>query len=472
MIRPEIRPLHWNQGLFLTPQHFQLLEGRQDTLRQHFHHLAGPHGWGIRRLTLNIQALAHGEVDIVACEALFRGGTYLRVGPDGPTNATLKPRKCQQLARSVTRPVQLFLAVPVLAGSGANVDGPGRTGEPRRRFDAVREGRRDQLDPQGTEVEVGFLSLNPEIVLDTDPGFQALADGHDLLKLGELNPQEGGFNLSAEQIAPCLSLDAVPALHEQVDQLRHVIYHRALEFAELKRERVLRGTASTPQDVYRTIILHILNRQAGTLRGLAEAPWTHPAAAYQTLMTMMAELSSFSDEYNLDGAPEKGEGYGLQAYDHERIGLCFREAGARIRAIVKRLSIGSESSIALKFNGEFFTADIPDWFFKGKENQYYLMIESNFPGDKLEQELMHTGKLTSRAEMAKVLKLALFGLRIEYQRIAPPDLPMRSIRHAYFRIDTTSPHWELVREQKNLALFFTSLRPDETNVKLVRTTAD
>lgn len=470
MTRPDIRPLHWNQGLFLTPQHFQLLEGRQDMLRQHFHHLGGPPGWGIRHLTLNGDALAHGVVDIVACEALFRGGTYLRVASDGPVNATLKPRNCQQLARSATRPVQLFLAVPILSGNGANVDGAGRVGEPRRRFDVIRENRRDLLDPEGTEVEVGLLTLNPEIVLDTDPGFQALADGHDLLKLGELNPQEGGFNLAAEQIPPCLSLDAFPALHDQMDRLRHVIYHRALEFAELKRERVLRGTASTPQDVYRSIILHVLNHQAGVLRGLAEAPWTHPAMAYQALMIIVAELSSFSDEYNLDGAPETGEGFGLPAYDHERIGLCIREAGARIRTMVKRLSMGSETAIPLEFNGEFYTADIPSRFFEGRENQYYLMIESNFPGDRLEQELMNTGKLTSRTEMAKVRKLALFGLRIEYLRIAPPDLPMRSLRHAYFRIDTTSPHWGLVRDEQNLALYFTSLRPDETNVKLIRTT--
>lgn len=471
MIRPEIRPLYWNQGLFLTPQHFQLLEGRQDMLRQHFHHLAGPHGWGLRRLTLNNDALAHGVIDIVACEALFRGGTYLRAGTDGPVNALLKPRNCQQLARSVTRPVQLFLAVPVLSETGANVDGSGRAGEPRRRFDLTRETRQDQLDPQGVDIEVTFLSLTPQIVLDTDPGFQALSDGHELLKLGELNPQEGGFNLSAEQVPPCLALDSVPGLHDQVDRLRHVLYHRALEFAELKRERVLRGTASSPQDVYRSIILHILNRQAATLRALAEAPWTHPAAAYQALLTIVAELSSFSDEYNLDGAAETGEGAGLPTYDHERIGLCIREAGSRIRAMVKRLSMGSETAIPLEFNGDFYAADIPARFFEGRENQYYMMIESNFAGERLERELMDTGKLTSRGEMPKVRKLALFGLRIEYLRIAPSDLPMRSIRHAYFRIDTSSPHWGLVRDEQNLALYFTALRPDETNVKLIRTTA-
>ena len=74
--------VHWHEGMFLRPQHFQAAE-------RHVRHWTGLHSrldqhynWGLRRLDLDLDALANHRVQVNTLEARLRDGTLIAVPGD------------------------------------------------------------------------------------------------------------------------------------------------------------------------------------------------------------------------------------------------------------------------------------------------------------------------------------------------------------------------------------------------------
>ena len=112
----QTQPIHWHEGMFLRPQHFQLStrhvksqSDRGDKWNRHYN-------WGLRTFALDQQALSNYRFSIRALEARFRDGTQIAV-PDDLSLPTLdlKPALAQNGHTTV------FLALPLVQASRSNV---------------------------------------------------------------------------------------------------------------------------------------------------------------------------------------------------------------------------------------------------------------------------------------------------------------------------------------------------------------
>ena len=79
----------WKQGLFLHPQHFQLMSRQIHGAIEPVLRLASPNAWGASHLRIRESALENGILDIVGGDFLFPDGTHVRL----PANAVLPSRK-------------------------------------------------------------------------------------------------------------------------------------------------------------------------------------------------------------------------------------------------------------------------------------------------------------------------------------------------------------------------------------------
>ena len=70
-------PVHWYEGLFLRPQHFQAAERYWTEALQTSEHYDHPYRYGLRRFEFSEEAIGNYQFQVLACEARMRDGTLL-----------------------------------------------------------------------------------------------------------------------------------------------------------------------------------------------------------------------------------------------------------------------------------------------------------------------------------------------------------------------------------------------------------
>src|SRR5262249_43628112 len=110
------RAVHWHEGMFIRPQHFQ-------TAQRYWAHLVDRnerwdvhYNWGLREVELDLAALANSRAVVPPPRARLRDGTLVSVPADGPLEE-LDLRSAFEGANTAT----LYLGVPVLHLGRANV---------------------------------------------------------------------------------------------------------------------------------------------------------------------------------------------------------------------------------------------------------------------------------------------------------------------------------------------------------------
>src|SRR5262245_49415880 len=103
------RPVHWHEGMFLRPHHFQAAQRYQAREAHRSHRWDVHHNWGLRHIELDRDALANNRLVVRELHARLRDGTQVAVPEDGDL-APLDLKVALERAASVT----VYLAVPSL----------------------------------------------------------------------------------------------------------------------------------------------------------------------------------------------------------------------------------------------------------------------------------------------------------------------------------------------------------------------
>src|SRR5262245_58840261 len=137
--------VHWQEGMFLQPHHFQTAARHAaDQLRRNVK-WDTYHNWGLRRLDYDRDALANGQLVVRALEARLRDGTVVALPEDAPV-----PELDFKDAYGPGRRVEVLLAVPQLRVGSANApDDPAAAERARWRVESAElEDENSGLDPQ------------------------------------------------------------------------------------------------------------------------------------------------------------------------------------------------------------------------------------------------------------------------------------------------------------------------------------
>ena len=473
-----IRPIFWGHGQFLTPQHLQQQDLFHHTQRHLLAQSVQPHGWGLARLEIRTEGFEDRLFEVTVCEAFARDGVHLRAGSqaDRP-NAALPVRSFEKAFDPSKGRLGVYLGLPRHLTGQNNLGGSGPAAgdeQAPRRYRLAAEQTPDGFDIEAPDGELSFLEYALEVVFDTDPGFSGAEKTFELIKLAEIVATSGGkgFQLATDFIPACLSIGASPVLLTLVKNVRDGLTGRAREFAELKRSRGARATASGFQDVLRLVILQTLNRYVPYLHHVTEQVSLHPEPTYALMRQIVGDLSGFSEVYDVFGASAEGQTEKrLPTYDHENLTLCFAMVTKRIRDLLEALTAGPEFGIVLTYQEEYFRAELPPTFFEGRMNRYYLMIDSTMQGQELWALLQRVGKVSSLEQMPRLRQSALFGLKIEFLPVPPEELPQRSSRYSYFQIDTNSPHWKLIETQRNISMYC-DLDAEDTTIRILKVASE
>lgn len=445
-------PVHWSEGLFLRPHHFQAMERASAERLATTAEALDPCSYGIVHLDIDATALANRKFALRRCQARLRDGTliWLEQGEE-PDRIDLRDA-CDQLAAlnaalddalEAVDTVRVYLAVPRFDPTSANVAPPGQTDSSRDIL--VRQTIQDDTSG-GNDQDVEFRRINVQLKLSTED-----LSGFELLPIAQIRRagnREAAPEIDTTYFPPMLAVDAWPALGLDIVRGTYDLVSRKAELlSEQAVSRQVGFSSSEPGDLDRLIMLSKLLEAQATLRVIAFAPGVHPRDAYRELCRVAGQLAIFEPDRQLCELPP---------YDHDDLAGVFRFVKDRIEVMISRV-------VALEFEQRYFTgtgkamlsvAMEPKWL--RSDWQCYIGVQhGDLPAAECQRLLSGNAhldwKLGSSEEVDRLFRLGLPGLELYPLDRPPRALPSRS-GWLFYRIGTDSPAYQSAQLNQSLAI--------------------
>jgi type VI secretion system protein ImpJ len=437
--------VHWFQGMFLRPQHFQQAERHAARNARRASRWQCHHDWGLRSLAIDRDALGNHRFVVRRLKARLPDGTLISVPDDG----ALEPLDLQPLLES-QRDVLILLAVPALRAGRPNVGGSSLDQHPRYRSESVAiEDENTGDNPQ--RMELRRLNLRLLAAVDPSAGYETLP----LARIAKGPRVEVGPSLDETYIPPLLACDAWEPLGAGILQ---AIYDRiGTKLDLLVGQATARGlTFDSQAQGERMLVeqIRVLNEAAAVLGVLAFLEGVHPREAYLTLCRLVGQLAVFAPARRVPPLPR---------YDHDDLGACFWRVKQHLDAL---LDVFEEPAYKERpFVGAGLRMEValdPTWL--NPIWEVYLGVNTSLSAEECIRMLTKAGQLDMKVGSADrvdaLYRHGLAGLSIAPAAQVPHALPVRPGLH-YFRVNRDAHPAEWSNVERSLTL---AIRLNETRV--------
>jgi type VI secretion system protein ImpJ len=448
------KPLFWNQGVLLQPQHFQLLDRSCQSLFVPYRKFIEPHFWGVGAIHIQKGALGTRSFNVQEGEFLFPDGTYVSL----PDNGLINARAFDEAWVDGGKPFSVYLGLRRWNESGENV-----TVLPTleniatvfTRFVTTNDYEEiNDLHAGGPESQVKRLHFALKIFWETE--LDQLGD-YDLIPIAQLERFGSEVRLSEDFIPPCLSFAASDSLDKLIREVRDQITARGYQLEEHKSKRGIQTAEFGSRDMVYFLALRSVNRYVPLLFHYTNTEQVHPWHFYGLLRQLIGELTSFSERVSVLGELEDGKTV-LPDYDHNNLWGCFSAAQNMISHLLDEITAGPEYVLRLIFDGTYYATELKPAIFEGK-NRFYLAVKTEEDPKTVLQALEDIAKLSSRENLHLLISRALPGIGLHHLQVPPQELPRRA-NTVYFSIDHHDDQWASVAKHHNLSLYCNSAPAD------------
>lgn len=432
---PEV---HWSEGQFLRPHHFQAAFRQVETLRGTILEAAQPYGWGFLSLDLTEEAIENHLIEIHACELLLRDATWVKI----PENCSLDPRDFKKVFDQAAGPLDVYIGVPELQAVRSNVQNPGEGLDgrsPRYAIDlSERYDENTGENPQAIEVR----RLRGAVFLGDED-----RTGFACVRLGRIERSAAGPKLVKNVVPPLLRMKAWDPLCAGLNSLWNDIRARCEQLGGDAAERALTFATGSPADIEQLVKLQALSELTVRFGALANSPELHPYLLYTLLCESIAKVALWDDLRR----PRE-----LPPYDHEDCGPVFDELFRYLRVLVSAMLPKDyiERPFDRRDDGYGIELDY-EWF--TPKHEMFLGIRSPTQSDEILALFRSINfKLASPRDALEVYRRRLPGLEFKSAGTVP-NLPKSADQH-YFRISRTPPYWEHCETERGI---FIAIPPND-----------
>jgi type VI secretion system protein ImpJ len=454
------RPLFWHQGLFLQPQHLQLLDRSLHALFSTYHGYLQPFFWGVGDIEISKASLGTRSFNLLRGNLIFPDGTHVELHGNGLVEA----RSFDEAWVMGGKPFPVYLGLRKWNDAGENVTVletlENISGVPTRFVTTVDPEEVKDLHAGGPPGGVKRLQYALKIHWETER--EQLGDSV-LIPLAQLERVGAEIRLSGQFVPPCLTISSSEPLLEIVREIRDQITARSRQLEEYKRQKGIQTAEFGSRDVVYLLALRSLNRYVPMLFHFTETQGVHPWAAYGALRQLVGELSTFSDKVNALGEQTDGTP-GLPDYDHTNLRECFTAAQALVTRLLDEITAGPEYVIPLLYDGTYFGSDLKPAIFEGR-NRFFLVLKTGEDPKEILRSVVTVAKLGSREQLPKLIARALPGVGLEHLPVPPQELPRRS-NSIYYAVEHHGDQWPAVMKGNNIALYWDSA-PEDLEVELM-----
>lgn len=426
--------VHWGEGLFLRPHHFQMAERRVLESIRLAENWNVTYAYGLRRIEVDEDALTNWRISLGCCHIRLHDGTHLQFPEDAHLDPLVIPKDA--FAKADQR-VMVYLAIPRLRLGRKNADAGG---DPDARY-RVELAEVEDENAGGNSQHLEVRWTNARLILGEEEvsGYEALP----IMRLRLGTTAEAPPEIDPDYIPPLLACDAWNHLQQNI--ITRVYDQLSGTADRLARQMIDRGVAFESghrEDFERILKLEAINTALGYLSQLPFARGVHPFVAYCELCRIVGLLAIFKPERRMPVVPK---------YDHDDLADCFRAiqhhldvSEAERRTYVKRPFIGAGLQMQVRLEREWLE---PSW-------TCYIGVESKLSFSQVDRLLMQRldMKVGSSEEVDTIYKFARAGAHLVPVSDPPRDFPQHN--WTYWRVDRGSEAWKAVEKTLNLGIRF------------------
>lgn len=438
------RKIVWNEGMLLTPHHFQQWDNYYEDLLGSRFAASMPYEWGVLELQANADAIANGNFDLLRCRAIMPDGLAVNIPQSDPAPDA---RPVQGHFDPDAEKIPVYLGVPAKRAGAANFQRNGAATDQLLRYGQVAGSVPDETTGDN-EQQLAYAKSNLRILFADE-----LSEGYSSLQVAELErTPTGQLRLSENYIPPALNLRASTWLENMLRQIVEILITKSSSLGEQRRQRTTSLADFTTSEVAVFWLLHTVNSAIPGLAHLFRTPLVHPERLYFEMAELAGKLMTFTP----DRHPKD-----IVKYEHEDLYLTFSILAQEIRDLLETVIPTRCVPIPLeKVRESLYAGRVLDDRLL-KEAAFYLGVRAEIPEVQLIERVPRVIKVSSRDTIDVVIGSALPGVTLTHASPPPAPIPSRPKFH-YFALDTNGMFWERIAGSKALAVYVPEELKDET----------
>ena len=435
------RKIVWNEGMLLTPHHFQQWDNYHEELLNSRLRSIMSYEYGVLDLEINREAIANGSFQVTNCRAILPDG--LLVNSDTDALPALRP--VGEHFQSEAETLGVHLAIPAKKLGEANYQANGAKASVNVRF--LQEGALVKDETSGTnEQPLALARSNLRVIFDDE-----VRDGFTSMKIAELvRTPTGQLKISEDYIPPTLKVSASQWLVNMLRQLVEILNTKSGSLGEQRRQRNASLADFTTSEVAVFWLLHTINSSIPAMAHFFHAPLVHPEKMYLEMAQLVGKLMTFSTEFY----PKD-----IVKYDHDDLHFTFYNLSTQLKGLLETVIPSRCVAIPLeKTRDTLYVGRVEDERLL-KEAGFYLAVSSKMPESKLIETVPRVVKIGSRDVIDTIINSALPGVVLTHANPPPAPIPAR-VGFRYFMLDTNGPYWDGIKGSKVISVFVPDVIPD------------
>jgi len=437
------RKIVWNEGMLLTPHHFQQWDNYHEDLLNSRVNSIIPYNYGVLDLQVNSEAVANGNFQITSCRAVMPDGLTVNV-PDAEAVPDLRPIGNHFGVEA--EKLGVHLAIPAKKAGEANYQANGAAASNNLRF--LQEGAQVKDETSGTnEQPISYAKSNLRIVFDDE-----LRDGFTSIKIAELQrTPTGQLKISEDYIPPVLNISASIWLANMLRQMVEILITKSGSLGEQRRASNASLADFTTSEVAVFWLLNTINSSIPAMSHFFRSPLLHPERLYLEMGTLAGRLMTFS----LENHPKD-----IVKYDHDDLYFTFYNLSTQLKELLETVIPSRCVPIPLeKTRDTLYVGRIDDERLL-KEAGFFLAVRAQMPESKLIEGVPRVVKIASRDVIDSVIGSALPGVVLTHASPPPAPIPAR-VGFKYFQLDNMGPYWNGIAGSKVISVYVPNEIPDE-----------
>ena len=437
------RKVVWNEGMLLTPHHFQQWDNYyEELLSSRFASLA-PYEWGVLDFQANLEAIANGSFELLGCRAVMPDGLLINVPDTEPAPAA---RPIREFFNPEADRLHVYLAIPAKRAGAANFQRNGAAPDHNIRYLQTPGTLPDETTGEN-EQQLAFAQGNLRILFGDE-----LKEGYTSIKIAEVEQTTTGqLKLGESYIPPALNVRASPWLENMLRQLIEILIAKSSSLGEQRRQRTTSLADFTGAEVAVFWLLHTVNSTIPNMAHLFRTPVLHPERLYVEMAELAGKLMTFTP----DRHPKD-----IVRYEHKDLFGTFSQLAQDIRDMLETVIPTRCVPIPLeKVRESLYAGRVLDERLL-QEAGFYLGVRADIPEGRLIERVPRVIKVASRDTIDVVIGSALPGVTLSHASPPPAPIPARPKFH-YFQLDSTGMFWERIAGSKALAVYVPEEFKDE-----------
>jgi len=432
----QVNRIVWQEGMFLSPQHFQQWDrfaARETWFR---HNSLAPFASGVRRIAFDWAALENKRLALEGIEAVLPDGTVV----NAPALDPLPPaRQLDELFTPQLSELSIYLALPDRRPGIPVCRLGGRKGTVESSHLAEAVEVEDENSP-GKTIDMSAARQNLKLMLSGEN-----LDGFITLKLGRIKrDSDARIIFDAAYAPPSLSIEAAGPVPELLRSILETLVAKSSTLSDQNRQRGGGMVEFGSGNIGNFWLLHTVNSYIPLVSHLTEVTATHPLELYRTLIQLAGSLCTFSSQLHPRDVP---------SYNHDDLAGSFSELTRIILELLETVMPSAFTNIPLVQRDEsMFIGEIKDEAILAGDCHWYLSVSGDLSEARVRDEVPSQVIIGSPHNVDFLVKTATPGLALVHTPVPPRDFPLKA-GHTYFKLENEGDTWESVRESRSLAIY-------------------